>query len=198
VVPFLAGAEIINDAAAFAVGEAWVGQASGSTKSVSITIGTGLGSGFINEGIPVFKGMGVPTDGFIWDLPYKNSVADDYFSTRGLIKTFYNLTGKKVKGVKEIAMEADNDNTVAIKVFQEFGEELATLLTPCIKNFGADILVIGGNISKAFNFFGPTMNNVFSSLNFNISVKKSELNEKAQIFGSSRLLDTDYWQKLEL
>src|ERR1035438_3387389 len=34
----------MNDATAFGVGEAWLGEASGVNRSISITLGTGLGS----------------------------------------------------------------------------------------------------------------------------------------------------------
>lgn len=184
----------VNDAAAFAIGEAWIGKAAEKNKSVSITIGTGLGSGFIEDGIPVFKGVLVPKDGFIWDLPYKESVADDYFSTRGIVNAYHSLTGMKVKGAKEVALEAENNNIEARKVFREFGEGLATLLTPWVKKFGAEILVVGGNISKAFHLFEPSMKSVFMSMNCRITVEKSELNDKSQIIGGSRLMDDCFWE----
>ena len=60
-----AGLELryINDATAFGVGEAWLGQASGVDRSISITLGTGLGSAFIANGIPVVDGDSFPERG---------------------------------------------------------------------------------------------------------------------------------------
>lgn len=186
----------VNDAAAFAIGEAWSGKASDKSKSVAITVGTGLGSGFIENGFPVTEGVNVPKDGFIWDLPYKESVADNYFSTRGIVNHYYLLTGKKVDGAKEVALYAENNNMDAKRVFQVFGEELAKLLAPWLEKFGAETLVVGGNISKAFIFFEPAMKHVFNSMNNRIVVRKSELQDKAQILGSSRLLDDHFWDRL--
>ncbi|MGQ1889242.1 ROK family protein [Thermophagus sp. OGC60D27] len=186
----------INDAVAFAIGEARIGKAINKKRSVSLTIGTGLGSGFIEDGIPIFKGANVPKDGFVWNLPYKESVADDYFSTRGIVNAFHALAGVKVKGAKEVALEAKNNNTNAKKVFLEFGEGLASLLAPWLKKFEAEVLVIGGNISKAFHLFEPSMKSVFRSMNFKIVIEKSDLNDKAQIIGSSQLMDDRIWVKL--
>ena len=42
----------MNDATAFAVGEAWMGSAKDVSRSMSITLGTGFGSAFIEQGIP--------------------------------------------------------------------------------------------------------------------------------------------------
>src|SRR5688572_21060975 len=40
----------LNDAAAFALGEWWVGAARGHRRAVGITLGTGLGSAFLDAG----------------------------------------------------------------------------------------------------------------------------------------------------
>jgi glucokinase len=185
----------VNDAAAFAMGEAWAGKAAGKKKSVSITLGTGLGSGFIDDGFPVFTGPSVPEDGFIYHLPFKDSIADDYFSTRGLIEKYASITGRKLKGVKEIAKEAPQ-NPDALKVFEEFGAELAGLLSPWVERFGAQVLVVGGSISKAFDLFGPSMLKAFNNKNGNLVVEKSELNDHAQILGGARLANDELWKKI--
>ena len=46
----------MNDASAFAVGEAWAGSASDFNRSLSITLGTGFGSAFISNHIPIVDG----------------------------------------------------------------------------------------------------------------------------------------------
>jgi glucokinase len=69
----------MNDATAFAVGEAWAGKASMAKRSLSITLGTGFGSAFIDNGIPIVEHENVPKMGCGWHLPFKDSIADDYF-----------------------------------------------------------------------------------------------------------------------
>ncbi len=185
----------VNDAAAFAIGEAWIGKSSKVKRSVAITIGTGLGSGFIKDGLPVFTGNKVPNDGFIWHLPFKEELADDYFSTRGLLKKYKKLKVRDIEGVKEIAEEANTDKNVA-DLFEGFGKDLALFLSPWLEKFGADVLVAGGSISKAFNLFENSMKRQFSDYGLKIIIEQSELNDTAQIAGAARLIDEDFWQKL--
>ena len=93
----------MNDASSFAVGEAWAGSATNARKSLSITLGTGFGSAFISDRIPIVDGPLVPKIGCVYHLPYRDGIADDYFSTRGLLGRYKNITGKELKGVKELA-----------------------------------------------------------------------------------------------
>ena len=72
----------MNDASSFAVGEAWAGSAIKAVRSLSITLGTGFGSAFISNKIPIVDGPEVPKIGCVYHLPYKDGIADDYFSTR--------------------------------------------------------------------------------------------------------------------
>ena len=53
----------MNDASSFAVGEAWAGSASKFNRSLSITLGTGFGSAFISNRIPIVDGPEVPKTG---------------------------------------------------------------------------------------------------------------------------------------
>jgi glucokinase len=90
----------MNDASAFAVGEAWAGIASSVNRSMSITLGTGFGSAFVNGKIPVVDGPDVPKLGCVYHIPHKDGIADDYFSTRWFLGRYKTLTGKELKGVK--------------------------------------------------------------------------------------------------
>jgi glucokinase len=47
----------VNDATAFAIGEAWKGKNSESEKMIGITLGTGLGAAFVKSGVPVLEGV---------------------------------------------------------------------------------------------------------------------------------------------
>ena len=185
----------INDAAAFAIGEAWNGKAKKTNRSLSITLGTGLGSGFINKGLPVFDSENVPEDGFIYHLPYKGGIVDDFFSTRGLIKAYKEIKGIQVKGVKEIANAAKTEKE-ALELMQYFGKQLAQLLIPWLSKFEAEVLVVGGNISKAFTLFGELMQKEINDAGLKIKVEKSELNDAAQIIGAARIVEEEYWKKV--
>ena len=186
----------MNDASAFAAGEAWLGSASHVTRSVSITLGTDFGSAFINEGIPVVEGDLVPNLGCVWHLPYKEGIADDYFSTRWFVKRYLETTGIQVDGVKPIA-EAVSGSDKANALFVEYGENMGSFFSPWLKKFDAGMLVIGGNIAGAYNLFGPAFEKALKNNGVHTTIKLSALKEDAAIIGSARMVDPEYWEKIK-
>ena len=182
----------INDATAFAIGEYFLGKLIGAKQTLAITLGTGLGSAFLSEGIPVIVEDTVPENGCIWHLPFEKGIADDYFSTRGLLNRYFERTGTKLKGVKEIADLAKEDKQ-AKELFVDFGEKLALFLSPWIKKFKVGKLVFGGNISKASNLFDGAMNEQFKNEGLDLGVEYSDLQESAAFVGGAQLLDDKFW-----
>jgi len=191
-VPF----RFMNDASAFAVGEAWLGEASKEDKSVSVTLGTGFGSAFIEDGAPVVEAEGVPPMGCVWHLPFKDGIADDYFSTRWYIARWEEVSGEKVNGVKPVADHAKTEEK-AQAIFTEFGTNLGTFLGPWLKSFGADKLVIGGNVTGAYNLFGPAFEAVLKQQGVNTKIVLSGLKEDAAIIGSARMIDPEFFEKVK-
>lgn len=186
----------INDATAFAIGEDWLGNAKGFTRSLCITLGTGFGSAFLKDGLPVVKGAEVPEMGCLYHLPFDGGTADDYFSTRGLVDRYKKRTGKKVTGVREIA-DAAKEEDAAREVFHDFGSRLVELLGPWIRKFDVEVLVIGGNISNAFDVFGPSLNESLKKEELDVAVLTSYLQESAAIAGSARLIEENFWKRIE-
>ena len=74
----------INDATAFAIGEDQVGKAKNYKRSLSVTLGTGFGSAFIKNGLPVVEGEEVPEGGCLWHLPFENGLAGGFLKKRGV------------------------------------------------------------------------------------------------------------------
>ncbi len=185
----------MNDASAFAVGEAWMGVAENTVKSVGITLGTGFGSAFIDEGLPVVDRADVPQMGCVWHLPYKDSIADEYFSTRWFVRQYTALTGETLAGVKEIADVARKDPKVAV-LFEEYGNGIGTFLGPWLKTFGAEVLVIGGNTVGASDLFLAAFEKALAALDCKTRIVWSELKEDAALIGSARLLEPAYWTRI--
>jgi glucokinase len=186
----------INDATAFAIGEAWGGKAIEYKKFIAITLGTGFGSAFVEDGLPVLEGNRVPEMGCVWHLPYKNGIADDYFSTRWFIKQYAERTGKKLNGVKEIGARALTDRA-AKDLFIEFGNNLGEFLGPWISKFGAEALVIGGNQVRGYGLFGDALQLSLTRQQITISINLSELLENAALVGSAHLLDAPFWENIQ-
>ena len=185
----------INDASAFAIGETSQGRPSEFNRVLAITLGTGFGTTFIRNKLPVAGENGVPDDGFLYHIPFKNSIADDYFSTRWFIHEYKTRTGEHIKGVKEMAQLAGTDRTAA-EIFEIFGNMLGTFLSPWIRNFGVECLVIGGNIAHSFSLFKNNLRSILKTNNLQPEICICALGENASIIGSAQLCDNDYYSKL--
>lgn len=185
----------INDATAFAIGEDQVGMAKNYSHSLSVTLGTGFGSAFIKDGLPVVDGAEVPEQGCLWHLPLEGGIADDYFSTRGLIKRFQQSTGKQLPGVKEIAELAQVDIS-SRNLFEEFGRKMGIFLHPWIEQFGIEAFVIGGNISRAYMLFGDSFKDYLNENELKLEVFVSELKENASFIGAATLINDRFYEKV--
>ncbi|WP_319481821.1 ROK family protein [uncultured Draconibacterium sp.] len=185
-----------NDALSFAIGECWGGEASKYKNVVAITLGTGFGSAFLTTGVPVIEGERVPEKGYVYNIPYKNGIADDCFSTRWFVGEYKRRTGKVFAGVKEIA-DCVNEDEDAKLLFEDFGHNLAIFLLPLLTTFDAECLVVGGNISGAYSLFGNAFQDVLEREKLTVKVVISELMESAAMVGSARLCDKDFWTKME-
>src|SRR5262249_40196108 len=119
-----------NDGECFALGEAWLGAGRGASRVVAITLGTGLGSAFIRDGASIVGGDEVPESGWLYCLPFDGAIAEEHFSTRGLLRRYRELSRHEIEGVAELAGRARDDDTVATQVFHEFGRKLGQFLAP--------------------------------------------------------------------
>jgi len=186
----------MNDASAFAIGEAWLGKASKVDRSVSITLGTGFGSAFVDDGVVVVEREDVPKLGCVWHLPYNGGIADDSFSTRWFIKKYAEKTHIQTSGAKEIADRVASDEN-AKEVFVEFGTHLGEFLGPWLNKFDAKALVIGGNVTGAYKHFGKYFEAALKKQNVTTAIHISDHMEDAAIIGSARLFDAAFWEKIK-
>jgi len=185
----------LNDATCFAVGEAWMGEASRFERSVAITLGTGFGSAFLINGIPVETGNTVPESGCVYHLPYRDSTANDYFSSQWFRLEYNKRFHRESPGLKELSEQAGN-NPGIMALFREFGASLALFLAPWLRRYEAGCLTIGGNISKSYHLFEEPFINTLRDQGPAIPVFLSCLGECAAIGGAARLLDDDFYSKL--
>jgi glucokinase len=166
-----------NDAACFLQGEVFNGVVNAYEKNtiIGITLGTGLGSAVYK------KAKSQNADRWCW--PYKDSIAEDYLSTRWFVQRWNQLTGETIHGVKEItALPTTNENAVAI--FTEFADHLSHFLSDFIANDSPAAVVIGGNISKAFDWFGPQLRAKINAQHSSIKIERAVLGEEAQLLGA--------------
>ena len=184
----------LNDATSFGVGVSCVGDAKNCKKIIAITLGTGFGSTFIKEGLPQVTANDVPVDGCLWDKPFKNGIADEYFSTRWFVKKYLELSGEEVNGVKEI-VEANTQHSKS--VFLEFSSNFVEFMSPVIEKYQPELIVMGGNISNASDFFLSSIENKLNENGFNPKIAISTSMEEAALIGSAQLFSPSFWDKVK-
>ncbi len=186
----------MNDATSFAVGAVWEDETLANKSVLAITLGTGFGSAFIKNSLPVLEGDTVPYLGCLYHLPYKDGIADDTFSTRGIIKSYEERSGDTAKGVKEIAEKAKTDKA-AKQTFEKLGKELAGFLSVWIKKADITDIVMGGNISKAYSLFQESFERELKLSGHEVTVRISDENDLLAILGAARLCEEKYWYKIK-
>ena len=177
-----------NDAVCFGKGEVFKQQENLSKKVMAVTLGTGLGACFIDKGTSISSGNSVPADGEIYNLPYKDGIAEDYVSVRGLLSHYKSLNGRDLNNGLELYSLAKNGDQQAIQVFERMGEDLATVVIPCIKNFAADHIIIGGKIANASDLFLSSFNKIIQKSDLKVEVSISNDNEIAALLGAVSFL----------
>jgi glucokinase len=182
-----------NDARTFLMGEAWQGEAKGCNRVIGLTLGTGLGSAFMADGHIVIEGQGIPPYGWIGGLPHDDGILDDIISRRGIIARYNDLTKNSSSGldVKEIACLAEKGDKISLKVFEEFGSLLGKVSKDIIFRFGAECLVIGGQISKSFPLFKKSLVQEVKSIPSLRKVVPARRIDLSALYGEAKLVFQD-------
>jgi glucokinase len=138
----------VHDADAFLLGELSFGLLRGMTRAGAVTLGTGLGAAVAVNGATVDNDLGSPaSEVSLWKQPFHGGIAEDFISARALLKKY------PAAGVKAIADAAKNGDAVALRVWREFGEELAELLTQWSVRWKLEKIALGGQIAGAWELF---------------------------------------------
>jgi glucokinase len=170
--------KMMNDAAAFLRGEVYGGAAKGFADVIGVTLGTGTGSAIHHNGITIDANLG--------PSPYKESIADDYFSTRWFVNEYRRRTGYEVTGVKALALLHHSQGVVK-EIFNDFVQNFSEFLLQFIQREQAACVVLGGNIMLAKNYFLPKVQSNLIHSGSNIPLKVAELGEDAAIIGAAML-----------
>jgi len=145
--------KFINDVEAYALGVINKRKLFQGYRVIYLCIGTGAGSAYSVDGkICLDRAQGIPENGWVYPIPYKDAVIDEYISVRGINKLAQRYCNK-AQSPLELSMMVKNGNDDAIKAYREFGDDLNSALLPLLKKFGANTFVIGGNISHSSEMF---------------------------------------------
>jgi len=171
-----------NDAEAAAVGEARYGAGRDYQRLIGVTLGTGCGSAFLVDGVPVTSGPGVPPNGWLYPLLFRGIRADDAFSRRGLEARLGAASVASID-VKQAAGDARAGDVTARQVFEAFGADLGAFLNSFAVAFAAEAVLVLGQIAGAIDLFGLPLRQALS-----VPALPGERGPDAALLGAADLL----------
>jgi glucokinase len=161
ITPAPTGLHFLNDADAYGVGEYAHGAGRGARRLVCITLGTGVGSAFVAEGVPVTSGPTVPHDGEIHLIDIDGVPIEGVISQRAIRSAYAQAAGLAPGDtgldVHEIAELARSGDPQAAGVLDRALTALGGALAPILLAFEADALVMGGSISRSWDLVHPAV-----------------------------------------
>ena len=180
-----------NDAKCFTLGEAIFGNGKKHENVVGITLGTGFGCGLVIHK-KIYHGRSNATELSSTTIKYdgvksksgNSGSIEEYVAARGITALFGGKTSPK-----EIYNLALKGNKKAIKAYKKMGSYLGIGLANIIYAFDPDIVIIGGKISNAWQFFSKSMNKSVKERYFckPCKIVKSKLKD-AGILGAAALV----------
>ena len=150
----------VNDAEAFAIGEWAAGAAQGHRRAIGVTLGTGIGSAFLMNGMAQRRGPGVPPDGRLDLVQVERRPLEDLVSRRAIRARYRELAGNPSVGrldVRDISARARSGDPDATRAVDEALQVLGREVAPRVAKFGASILVVGGSIALAWDVINPPL-----------------------------------------
>lgn len=175
-----------NDAALFALGESLRGQAVDCRRTVCLTLGTGIGSAFLEDGRLVSDRADVPPDGWLYRLPLRDGIVEDYISARGLLR----LAAEQgivdpPDGAAQVAELARAGSAAAVIAYRRFGELLGMALQRYAVGFAPEVIVLGGQLSRSSDLFAGGLR---ESLSGSVAIRVSADTSRSVFVGVASLL----------
>ncbi len=208
---------ITNDANAATIGEMIYGNAKGMRDFIMITLGTGLGSGFVANGELIYG-----HDGFAGEFGHvcaerngrecgcgRRGCLETYVSATGIKRTVFDLMAKmnepsKLRSIafddfdaSMVSAAAEQGDPIAREAFRFTGEMLGRALADAVTVTSPEAIFLFGGLSKAGKLiFEPTQwymeENMLSVFKNKVKLLPSGIQGKnAAILGASALI----WQK---
>ena len=148
-----AGVAFVNDADAFALGEWRAGAGQRVPRLAAITLGTGVGSGWLSDGRVADPGF--PRGGRIHHATVGGRPLEDVMSRRAIRRAFARAGGDPGADVREISEAAGSGDPLAASVLREALTGLGSVVARATAGFGADLLVVGGSMAASWELFAP-------------------------------------------
>jgi glucokinase len=185
--PTPASIRFVNDADAFTLGEARHGTAAGFRRCVGLTLGTGVGSGWVVDGRVVAAGPGIPPGGRLHQLRTGARPLEQVMSRRAIRCRYADATGDSTADVREIADRAGAGEDTARAVLTRALHGLGVTLAPCLREFAAEILVVGGSMAASWALFEPWFRDALGEAATGLVIATSPDAELAALRGAAHV-----------
>ncbi len=167
-----------NDAEAFLAGEIRANGYPTDSRTLGITLGTGLGSAISQHSITKDANFAM--------LTFLDSIAEEFLSTRWFTSRFVSITKMPVTNVKDILSQVGYEEEIG-QIFEEFTQNFTHFLCKIMEQENYQTLIIGGNISKAANRFLDRLCLLLHQKNSKPTIYLANLGEASAIIGASLL-----------
>lgn len=209
---------LTNDANAAAIGEMIYGGAKGMKNFIMVTLGTGLGSGFVANGKLIYG-----HDGFAGELGHiivspngrqcgcgRQGCLETYVSATGVKRTAYKMMAKynypsELRSIpfnemtaKIVCEAAAKGDMIAINTFKYTAKMLGEALANMVAITSPEAIFLMGGLAKAGDIlFGPTKDhmeiNLLKIFSNKVKLLPSQLDKNAAIYGAAALV----WDEVE-
>jgi glucokinase len=171
-----------NDCNCFAVGEHMFGEGIACKDLVCVALGTGVGAGIIING-QLYNGQNTGA-GEIGCLPYLDHTYE-YYCGSAFFTEEYHLTGKEAF---RMAQQQDED---ALQIWNQLGFHLGNLMKTLLFAYDPQLIILGGGISKAYDFFSPAMSESMQDFPYTKTLERIRIavsqKEDIALLGASEL-----------
>lgn len=209
---------LTNDANAAAIGEMVYGGAKGMKNFIFVTLGTGLGSGFVANGELIYG-----HDGFAGELGHiivspngrqcgcgRNGCLETYVSATGVKRTAYKMMAKynypsELRSIpfdemtaKIVCEAAKRGDLIAINTFKYTAKMLGEALANMVAITSPEAIFLMGGLAQAGDIlFEPTKDhmemNLLKVFTNKVKLLPSKLTKNAAIYGATALV----WNELK-
>lgn len=175
---------LTNDANSYVVGEKLYGMGSSYRSIAGVTLGTGLGVGFIFND-QLHSGI-MSCAGELGAMPYLHHNYEHYCSGKFFVNEF-GLSGS------EVYSRAIEGDAVAKGIFLQYGIHIGHLVKHLLHVVGPEAVFFGGSIKESFPFFEASMWEVLDTFPYrrilnNLVIKKSHMDDVA-ILGAAAVYE---------
>jgi len=146
----------MNDAEAYALGEWRFGAGEQASRMVCVTLGTGVGSAFVDHGAMVRRGREFPGNGEVHRLRVEGRPLEDFVSARAISRSYQTRTSGSLE-VRDICNAAREGDVDAVFAVGSAMETLGTALAPVLAAFDPSVLVVGGAISQSWDIISAPL-----------------------------------------